>query len=78
VRIFIGAAMVVHRRAFWRRGVDRRRRTIMEGAETVLADIIIARSAYGGDRNRDDLHRHATFSCGIRRFYRRLMRVFRA
>ena len=39
----------------------------------MLADIIVGRSSYGGDRDRDDLHRHATFSCGIRSFLKRLM-----
>ena len=43
----------------------------------MLADIIIARSNYGGDRGRDDLHRHATFSCGLRNRMRRLFRMLR-
>jgi hypothetical protein len=43
----------------------------------MLADIVIARSAVGADRNRDDLHRHATFSCGFRSFLKRLMLRFR-
>lgn len=41
----------------------------------MLADIIIGRSTYGADRDRDDLHRHATFHCGIRRMFRKIMRV---
>jgi len=43
----------------------------------MLADIIIARSNYGGDRGRDDLHRHATFNCGLRNRMRRLFRMLR-
>ena len=43
----------------------------------MLVDIILARSAYGGDRDRDDLHRHATFYCSIRRFFRKLFRLHR-
>lgn len=43
----------------------------------MLADIIIARSTYGGDRDRDDLHRHATFSCGFRARMRRFLKLFR-
>ena len=45
--------------------------------ENMLADVIIGRSTYGGDRERDDLHRHATFSCGLRRGVRRLLKLFR-
>lgn len=37
----------------------------------MLIDIIVGRSAYGGDRDRDDLHRHATFSCGLRKWLKR-------
>ena len=44
---------------------------------SMLVDIILARSAYGGDRDRDDLHRHATFYCGLRLFVRRLLRLHR-
>lgn len=43
----------------------------------MLADILIGRSSYGGDRGRDDLHRHATFSCGMKSFFKRAMRLFR-
>ncbi|WP_280138017.1 hypothetical protein [Aurantimonas sp. Leaf443] len=39
----------------------------------MLADIIIGRSAFGGDRERDDLHRHATFSCGVRSWVKRMV-----
>lgn len=42
----------------------------------MLADVFIGRSTYGGDRNRDDLHRHATFSCGLRAMFRRMLRMF--
>ncbi|WP_156419920.1 hypothetical protein [Aureimonas sp. N4] len=41
----------------------------------MLADLIVSRSACGADRGRDDLHRHATFSCGVNAVWRRLMRV---
>ena len=41
----------------------------------MLVDIILARSATGGDRDRDDLHRHATFYCSLRRFFRQLLRL---
>ncbi len=44
----------------------------------MLADIVIARSAVGADRDRDDLHRHATFSCGFRSFLKRLALLFRS
>lgn len=43
----------------------------------MLADILVARSAYGGDRGRDDLHRHATFSYGFRSGLKRFLRLFR-
>ncbi|NDV85427.1 hypothetical protein GTW51_01805 [Aurantimonas aggregata] len=39
----------------------------------MLADIIVGRSSYGGDRDRDDLHRHATFNCGVRAWFKRMM-----
>jgi len=44
----------------------------------MLADILVGRSACGGDRDRDDLHRHATFSCGFRASLKRLFRLFRS
>lgn len=44
---------------------------------SMLVDIILARSATGGDRDRDDLHRHATFYCDLRRFFRKLFRLHR-
>ncbi len=43
----------------------------------MLADLIVSRSTCGADRNRDDLHRHATFSCGFRNLVRRVFRMFR-
>ncbi|WP_209595448.1 hypothetical protein [Jiella mangrovi] len=43
----------------------------------MLADILIGRSSCGGDRDRDDLHRHATFNCGIKSFFKRAIRLFR-
>lgn len=44
----------------------------------MLADIIVGRSSCGGDRGRDDLHRHATFSCGFRSWVKRMLLRFRA
>lgn len=41
----------------------------------MLADIIIARSAFGGSLDRDDIHRHATFYCAVRRFLRAISRA---
>ena len=43
----------------------------------MLADLIVSRSTCGADRGRDDLHRHATFSCGFRAALRRVMRMLR-
>jgi len=43
----------------------------------MLADILVGRSSYGGDRDRDDLHRHATFSCGIRASIKKWLKMFR-
>ena len=44
----------------------------------MLVDIIVARSAYGGDLDRDDIHRHATFYCSIRRLLQKLLRIIAA
>ncbi|GGD92998.1 hypothetical protein GCM10011390_09670 [Aureimonas endophytica] len=41
----------------------------------MLADIIIGRSNYGGEYERHDMHLHATFACGLRKFMRRLFRL---
>lgn len=43
----------------------------------MLADLIVSRSTCGADRDRDDLHRHATFSCGFHNAVRRLFRMLR-
>ncbi|WP_168990435.1 hypothetical protein [Aureimonas flava] len=44
----------------------------------MLADLIVSRSNLGADRGRDDLHRHATFSCGLRSILRRVLHLFKA
>ncbi|MBB3935758.1 hypothetical protein [Aureimonas phyllosphaerae] len=44
----------------------------------MLVDLIVSRSALGADRGRDDLHRHATFSCGIHAMVRRVLHLFKA
>lgn len=43
----------------------------------MLADLIVGRANYGGQRDRDDLHRHATFDCGFRTRMKRLMKFLR-
>ncbi len=44
----------------------------------MLADLIVSRSALGADRGRDDLHRHATFSCAVQSAVRRVLHLFKA
>ncbi|WP_158555193.1 hypothetical protein [Fulvimarina endophytica] len=39
----------------------------------MLADIIVARSSYGGERGRHDMHQHAMVHYGFRRSLKRLL-----
>ena len=42
----------------------------------MLADIIVGRSSYGGERGRHDIHLHATAHYGFRRFFKRFALAF--
>jgi hypothetical protein len=43
----------------------------------MLADILVHRASAGADRDRDDLHRHATFEYGLRSRLARLLKFLR-